>query len=90
MLINRTQMFSTLTVRYSLIMMGGIALLLAPIPFVMFFKGPWIRDHSPYSKRLIAEEQKRLDESEISNLEPLAQNESSGATRESKERRESV
>lgn len=90
MLINRTQMFNTLTVRYSLIMMGGIAMLLAPIPFVMFFKGPWIRDHSSYSKRLIAEEQKRLDESEISSLEPLAQNESSGATRESKERRESV
>nr|KIR47627.1 drug transporter [Cryptococcus bacillisporus CA1280] len=83
-------MFNTLTVRYSLIMMGGIAMLLAPIPFVMFFKGPWIRDHSPYSKRLIAEEQKRLDESEIFSLEPLARNESSGATRESKERRESV
>ncbi|AFR92141.1 drug transporter [Cryptococcus neoformans C23] len=64
-------MFNTLTVRYSLIMMGGIAMLLAPIPFVMFFKGPWIRDHSPYSKRLIAEEQKRLDKSEI-NLEALA------------------
>ncbi|WWC61559.1 uncharacterized protein I303_104143 [Kwoniella dejecticola CBS 10117] len=55
-------MFNNLTVRYSLIMMGGIALILAPIPFVFFFKGPWIREHSPISKKLIEEETRRLDE----------------------------
>ncbi|WWC89634.1 uncharacterized protein L201_004559 [Kwoniella dendrophila CBS 6074] len=59
-------MFDNLTVRYSLIMMGGIAMLLTPIPFVFFFKGPWIREHSPYSKKLIEEERKRIDQMAVS------------------------
>jgi hypothetical protein len=55
------QMFSTLTPRWSLFMMGCIALLLAPIPYIAFFKGPWIRERSPYSKILMAEEKKRVE-----------------------------
>jgi hypothetical protein len=42
-------------------MMGCIALLLAPVPYIAFFKGPWIRERSPYSKILMAEEKKRVE-----------------------------
>jgi hypothetical protein len=54
-------MFDTLTPRWSLFMMGCIALLLAPVPYIAFFKGPWIRERSPYSKILMAEEKKRVE-----------------------------
>jgi hypothetical protein len=53
-------MFDTLTPRWGLFLVGCIAILLAPIPFVAFYKGPWIREHSPYSKILMAEEQARV------------------------------
>lgn len=55
------QMFDTLTPRWSLFMMGCIAALLAPIPYIAFFKGPWIRERSPYSRILMAEEKKRVE-----------------------------
>lgn len=55
------QMFDTLTPRWSLFMMGCIALVLAPVPYIAFFKGPWIRERSPYSKILMAEEKKRVE-----------------------------
>jgi hypothetical protein len=42
-------------------MMGCIALLLAPVPYIAFFKGPWIRERSPYSRILMAEERKRVE-----------------------------
>ena len=42
-------------------MMGCIALLLAPVPYIAYFKGPWIRSRSPYSKILMAEEKKRVE-----------------------------
>jgi hypothetical protein len=42
-------------------MMGCIALLLAPVPYIAFFKGPWIRERSPYSRILMAEEKKRVE-----------------------------
>ena len=54
-------MFDNLTPRWSLLLMGGIAFLLAPIPFVAFYKGPWIRGRSPYSKILMAEEKRRVE-----------------------------
>jgi hypothetical protein len=54
-------MFDNLTPRWSLFMMGCIALLLAPVPYIAFFKGPWIRERSPYSKILMAEEKKRVE-----------------------------
>ena len=41
--------------------MGCIALLLAPIPFIAYFRGPWIRERSPYSKILMAEERRRIE-----------------------------
>ncbi|WWC63027.1 uncharacterized protein I303_105626 [Kwoniella dejecticola CBS 10117] len=55
------QIFDTLTPRWGLLMIGCIALVLAPIPFIAFFKGPWIRERSPYSKVLMAEERKRIE-----------------------------
>jgi hypothetical protein len=54
-------MFNNLTPRWSLFMMGCIAALLAPIPYIAFFKGPWIRERSPYSRILMAEEKKRVE-----------------------------
>ena len=42
-------------------MMGCIALLLAPVPYIAYFKGPYIRSRSPYSKILMAEEKKRVE-----------------------------
>ena len=41
--------------------MGCIGLLLAPVPFIAFYFGPWIRERSPYSKILMAEEKKRVE-----------------------------
>lgn len=54
-------MFDKLTPRWSLFMMGCIALVLAPVPYIAYYKGPWIRERSPYSKILMAEEKKRVE-----------------------------
>ena len=55
------QLFDTLTPRWGLFLMGCIGLLLAPIPFIAFYFGPRIRERSPYSKILMAEERKRVE-----------------------------
>ena len=55
------QMFETLTPRWALFLMGCIGLLLAPVPFLAFYFGPQIRERSPYSKILMAEEKKRVE-----------------------------
>ncbi|KAL1411719.1 hypothetical protein Q8F55_002685 [Vanrija albida] len=57
----KTQMFDRLTVRWSLVMMGGFATLLAAVPFVAFAWGPRIRARSKYSKMLMAQEREQLD-----------------------------
>ncbi|WOO80564.1 Efflux pump atB [Vanrija pseudolonga] len=54
-------MFNRLTVRWSLVMMGGFATLLAAVPFVAFVWGPQIRARSRYSKMLMAQEREQLD-----------------------------
>ncbi|WVQ96557.1 hypothetical protein IAU59_003662 [Kwoniella sp. CBS 9459] len=54
-------MFESMTPRWGIFLMGCIAILLAPIPFIAFYKGPWIRARSPYSKILMAEERKRIE-----------------------------
>ncbi|WRT66787.1 uncharacterized protein IL334_003750 [Kwoniella shivajii] len=56
-----TKLFDTLTPRWGLLMIGCIALVLAPIPFIALLKGPWIRERSPYSKILMAEERERIE-----------------------------
>lgn len=55
-----TAMFNTMTVRWGLVMMGGLATVLAAVPFVAFFYGPTIRAHSPYSRQLMAMEKERV------------------------------
>jgi hypothetical protein len=54
-------MFKTMTVRLALVMMGGIATLLALVPFVAFFYGPWIRQKSKYSRLLMEQEREALE-----------------------------
>ena len=61
LLILSKQMFDTLTPRWALFLVGGIGLLLAPIPFLAYYFGPEIRNRSPYSKILMAEERKRAE-----------------------------
>ncbi|WVR06700.1 hypothetical protein IAU60_003732 [Kwoniella sp. DSM 27419] len=58
-------MFENLTPRWGIFLMGCIAIVLAPIPFIAYFKGPWIRARSPYSKILMAEEKKRLEAEQL-------------------------
>ncbi|ORX34977.1 major facilitator superfamily domain-containing protein [Kockovaella imperatae] len=55
------KLFESMTPRWGLFLMGCIGLLLAPIPFVAYYYGPWIRERSPYSKILIAEEKQRVE-----------------------------
>ncbi|GMK56019.1 hypothetical protein CspeluHIS016_0210750 [Cutaneotrichosporon spelunceum] len=52
-------MFARLSVRWSLVLCGGLASLLALVPFVAFVWGPAIRARSPYSRRLMAMERDR-------------------------------
>jgi len=54
-------MFKTMTVRWALIMMGGIATVLALVPFVAFFYGPAIRARSKYSRLLMEQEREALE-----------------------------
>ncbi|TXT07257.1 hypothetical protein VHUM_03427 [Vanrija humicola] len=54
-------MFKRLTVRWSLVMMGGFATLLAAVPFVAFVWGPQIRARSRYSRMLMAAEREQLE-----------------------------
>ncbi|EAU90189.2 drug transporter [Coprinopsis cinerea okayama7 len=46
------QMYSALTYRWANLLFAGIALLLMPIPFVLFIYGPALRERSPFSKKI--------------------------------------
>lgn len=56
-----TSMFKGMTVRWALVLMGGIAALLALVPFIAYFYGPQIRERSPYSRELMRAEREALD-----------------------------
>lgn len=56
-----TAMFDGITARWGLVLMGGVAAILALVPFAAFFYGPQIRAHSRYSRQLMAEEHSRLE-----------------------------
>jgi type II secretory pathway component PulM len=56
-----TAMFDGMTVRWALVLMGGVAALLALVPFVAFFYGPQIRARSKYSRELMAQEREALE-----------------------------
>lgn len=58
-------MFRNMTVRWAIIMMGGIAAVLALVPFIAFFYGPQIRARSPYSRALMQQEKDALDAERI-------------------------
>ncbi|KAH6916260.1 drug transporter [Coprinopsis sp. MPI-PUGE-AT-0042] len=50
-----SRMFKALTYRWANMMFAGFALLLMPIPFVLFFYGPALRQRSEFSRQLTAE-----------------------------------
>lgn len=54
-------MFHSMTVRWALVMMGGIAAILALVPFAAYFYGPQIRERSKYSRQLMRAEREALD-----------------------------
>ncbi|GMK59838.1 hypothetical protein CspeluHIS016_0900550 [Cutaneotrichosporon spelunceum] len=56
-----TSMFKGMTVRWALILMGGIAAVLALVPFAAYYYGPAIRARSPYSRALMRLEREALD-----------------------------
>ncbi|BEI79799.1 hypothetical protein CcaverHIS002_0103280 [Cutaneotrichosporon cavernicola] len=60
-----TSMFKGMTVRWALILMGGIASLLALVPFVAYYYGPAIRERSPYSRELMRQEREALDSERV-------------------------
>lgn len=55
-------MFESLTVRWALVLMGGIASVLALVPFVAFFYGPQIRARSPFSRQLMDDERQEIED----------------------------
>ncbi|WVQ83221.1 hypothetical protein IAT38_005360 [Cryptococcus sp. DSM 104549] len=54
------KMYRALTPRWTIFIWGCVALVLAAVPFVAYYRGPMIRAHSPYSKILMREEQERI------------------------------
>lgn len=54
-------MFKDMSVRWALVMMGGVAAFLALVPFIAFFYGPQIRERSKYSRELMRAEREALD-----------------------------
>lgn len=60
-----TIMFERLTVRWALVMMGGIAAVLALVPFAAFFWGPQIRAKSKYSRLCMEQERAKLEHEKV-------------------------
>jgi hypothetical protein len=58
-------MFEGMTVRWALVMMGGIASVLALVPFGAYFYGPQIRARSKISRLLMQQEREALEEERI-------------------------
>lgn len=58
-------MFKGMTVRWAIVMMGGIASVLALVPFVAYIYGPQIRARSKYSRVLMQQERDARDEERI-------------------------
>lgn len=58
-------MFRNMTVRWAMVMMGGIAAALALVPFVAYFFGPQIRERSKYSRMLMEQERDAIENERI-------------------------
>ncbi|KIR80349.1 drug transporter [Cryptococcus gattii EJB2] len=55
------KMYTAITPRWTIFTWGVVALILAWIPFIAFYKGTIIRAHSKYSKILMREERERIE-----------------------------
>ncbi|XP_006464020.1 hypothetical protein AGABI2DRAFT_74658, partial [Agaricus bisporus var. bisporus H97] len=53
-----TQMYTNLTFKWANTLFGFLALAMIPIPFVLFFYGPSIRQRSKFSRRVLEAQQK--------------------------------
>ncbi|KAJ9105073.1 hypothetical protein QFC19_003705 [Naganishia cerealis] len=56
------QLYTNLTPRWGSTLFGGLAAILAVVPFLAFFYGPQIRKGSKFAKTLAAEEERLRDE----------------------------
>lgn len=65
------QLYNNLTPRWGSTLFGGLAVLLAAIPFVAFVYGPRIRKGSKFAKTLAAEEERMREEKRASG--PMVQ-----------------
>lgn len=54
-------MYIAITPRWTIFTWGVVALILATVPFIAFYKGTVIRAHSKYSKILMREERERIE-----------------------------
>ncbi|KIR24797.1 drug transporter [Cryptococcus deuterogattii 99/473] len=55
------KMYTAITPRWTIFTWGVVALILAWVPFIAFYKGTIIRAHSKYSKILMREERERIE-----------------------------
>ncbi|AFR97650.2 drug transporter [Cryptococcus neoformans C23] len=55
------KMYTAITPRWTIFTWGVVALILAMVPFIAFYKGTVIRAHSKYSKILMREERERIE-----------------------------
>lgn len=60
-LIIKKKMYIAITPRWTIFTWGVVALILAWVPFIAFYKGTIIRAHSKYSKILMREERERIE-----------------------------
>lgn len=58
---NKKKMYIAITPRWTIFTWGVVALILAWVPFIAFYKGTIIRAHSKYSKILMREERERIE-----------------------------
>lgn len=58
---HKKKMYTAITPRWTIFTWGVVALILAMVPFIAFYKGTVIRAHSKYSKILMREERERIE-----------------------------
>lgn len=60
-------LYSSLGVPWATSVVGFVSLACIPIPFILLYAGPWIRERSPFCQQLLEEE--KLRKSGLSTLE---------------------
>lgn len=71
-------MYTTLTPRWAIFLMGIVAGVLGIVPFIAFWKGPEIRARSKYSKILMEQERRRVEQDQREKAEREAEDEELG------------